>query len=189
MPFSIDFLDDGRVLEWDATVHGAVATQRDDYTPRFYVAAREPDADIDLTALQSIYDHHPDVVATEMVARRPGFRPDEEPVLAVHPGQDVEYVVVDDEKFSRERGALAHEEVESYYETELVRAVGSVLAPLGWDREKIRREIVENRGANHGAVTRSKGGSHTVGVLGGVPSKLAMRIQIGFAQPPVRSEM
>ncbi|MDR5673606.1 type B DNA-directed DNA polymerase [Halalkaliarchaeum sp. AArc-GB] len=83
MPFTIDFLDNGRVLEWDATVHGAVATQCDDYTPRFYVGAREPDADLDLTTLQSVYDQHPDVVATEMVAQRPGFRRDNEPILAV----------------------------------------------------------------------------------------------------------
>ncbi|AGB34150.1 DNA polymerase elongation subunit (family B) (plasmid) [Natrinema pellirubrum DSM 15624] len=83
MPFSIDFLDDGRVLEWEATADGAVATERDDYTPRFYVGARDPDADLDLTTLQSVYDQHPDVVATELVARRPGFRRDEEAVLAV----------------------------------------------------------------------------------------------------------
>jgi DNA polymerase I len=88
MPFTIDFLDDGRVLEWDATADGAVATEHDDYSPRFYVAARDPDADIDLTALQSIYDQHPDVVATEIVTRRPGFRRDEKPVLAV----DVDYI-------------------------------------------------------------------------------------------------
>ena len=88
MPFTIDFLDDGRILEWDATADGAVATERDDYTPRFYVAARDPDADIDLTALQSIYDQHPDVVATEIVTRRPGFRRDEESVLAV----DVDHI-------------------------------------------------------------------------------------------------
>ena len=83
MPFSIDFLDDGRVLEWEATADGAVATERDDYAPRFYVAARNPEADLDLTTLESVYDQHPDVVATEMVARRPGFRRDEETVLAV----------------------------------------------------------------------------------------------------------
>jgi DNA polymerase I len=69
--------------------------------------------------------------------------------LAIHPGQDIEYVVVDDEKSSRERVALAHEEVESYdasyYETQLIRAVESVLAPLGWDRTEIRREIAETR--------------------------------------------
>ena len=65
--------------------------------------------------------------------------------LAVHPGQDIEYVVVDDEKTSRERVALAHEEVESYdssyYETQLVRAMESVLSPLGWDRTDIQQEL------------------------------------------------
>jgi len=65
--------------------------------------------------------------------------------LAVHPGQDIEYVVVDDEKTSRERVALSHEEIESYdssyYETQLIRAVESILAPLDWDRNDIRREL------------------------------------------------
>ncbi len=69
--------------------------------------------------------------------------------LAIHPGQDIEYVVVDDEKSSRERVALAHEEVESYdasyYETQLVRAVESVLAPLGWDRTEIQQELAGRR--------------------------------------------
>ena len=69
--------------------------------------------------------------------------------LAVHPGQDIEYMVVDDEKSSRDRVALAHEAVEtygpSYYETQLVRAVESVLSPLGWDRTDIRRELAETR--------------------------------------------
>jgi DNA polymerase I len=53
--------------------------------------------------------------------------------------------MVDDEKTSRERVALAHEEIEtydaSYYETQLVRAVESVLSPLGWDGSDIRREL------------------------------------------------
>jgi len=83
MPFSIDFLDDGRILEWEATADGTVATERDDYTPCFYVGARDPETDLDLTTLQSVYDQHPDVVATEMVTQRPGFRRDEEAVLAV----------------------------------------------------------------------------------------------------------
>lgn len=39
--------------------------------PRFYVVARDPGADIDLTALQSMYDQHPDIVATEIVMQRP----------------------------------------------------------------------------------------------------------------------
>ena len=67
--------------------------------------------------------------------------------LGVHPGQDTEYVVVDDEKTSRERVALAHEEIESYdasyYETQLIRAVESVLSPLGWDRRDIQQELAE----------------------------------------------
>jgi len=71
--------------------------------------------------------------------------------LAVHPGQDIEYVVVDDEKNSRERVALAHEDIEtydpSYYETELIRAVESVLSPLGWDRSDIHRELSAERDA------------------------------------------
>ena len=33
----------------------------------------------------------------------------------------------------------------SYYETQLVRAVESVLSPLGWDRTDIRRELAETQ--------------------------------------------
>jgi len=82
MPFTIDFLED-RVLEWTATADGADVTERADYTPRFYVGPRSPTADVDLDALCAHYDAHPDVVATDIVTRRPGFRRDEEPVLAV----------------------------------------------------------------------------------------------------------
>jgi DNA polymerase I len=90
MPFTVDFLDDGRVLEWETTADGATVTEREGYTPRFYVGARTPDADVaaDLAALRSVYDRHPDVVATEMRSRRPGFRREHEPVLAV----DVDHV-------------------------------------------------------------------------------------------------
>jgi len=83
MPFTIDFLDDGRVLEWEAMVDGAVVTEYDDYTPRFYGVPRSPDGDIDLTKLRRIYENHPDVVTTEIVSRRPGFRRNGEEVLAV----------------------------------------------------------------------------------------------------------
>ncbi|WP_187367440.1 type B DNA-directed DNA polymerase [Haloferax sp. KTX1] len=82
MPFKIDFLDD-RVLEWEVTTDGAVATERRDYTPRFYVAPRSPETDVDLSGLQAFYERHPDIVATEYVDRRPGFRRDLERVLAV----------------------------------------------------------------------------------------------------------
>ena len=83
MPFTIDFLDNGRVLEWNTTDEGAVVTERDNYTPRFYVAPRDPTADIDLTPLRSVYEQHPDVVATEFMSRRPSFRRDDERILAV----------------------------------------------------------------------------------------------------------
>jgi len=69
--------------------------------------------------------------------------------LAVHPGQDIEYVVVDDEILARPV-ALAHEAIgtyaASYYETQLVRAVESVLSPLGWDRSDIRRKLSPAKG-------------------------------------------
>ncbi|SFL63796.1 DNA polymerase I [Halogranum rubrum] len=83
MPFTIDYLDDGRILEWKTGADGAVVTEYDDYTPRFYVAPRSPDVDIDLTNLRTVYERHPDVVATEVVPRRPGFRRGDEDVLAV----------------------------------------------------------------------------------------------------------
>lgn len=48
---------------------------------------------------------------------------------------------------SRDCVALAHDDVEtydpSYYEMQLMRAVESVLSPLGWDRTDIRRELAE----------------------------------------------
>ena len=81
MPFTIDFLDDGRVLEWELTANGATYTEQTAYTPRFYVAPQRADAEI--TELQQCYEKHPDVVATHIVERRPGFRQSAQPVLAV----------------------------------------------------------------------------------------------------------
>jgi DNA polymerase I len=69
-------------------------------------------------------------------------------------------VVIDDEKDSRERVALAHEQIKSYdpsyYEMQLVRAVESVLSPFGWDRSKIRRELSETRVRELTAFTSSE---------------------------------
>jgi len=80
--------------------------------------------------------------------------------LAVHPGQDIKYVV-DDKKNSRERVALAHEDIgtydAAYYETQLIRAVESVLSPLGWDRTEIRQELAETRETNVTVFTDSGG--------------------------------
>ena len=54
----------------------------------------------------------------------------------------------------------AHEDVESYdasyYETQLVRAVENVLAPLGWDRTEIQRGIAETRETELAAFTESE---------------------------------
>ena len=51
-------------------------------------------------------------------------------------------MVVDDEKRSRAQVAWAHEEIEtydaSYYETQLVRPIESVLSPLRWDHTDIQ---------------------------------------------------
>ena len=88
MPFTFDFLGDGRVLEWEVTSGGADVTVREAYTPRFYVAARAPDVDPPLDQLQAYYDQHPDVVDTAFATRRPGFRRGEERVLSV----DVDHV-------------------------------------------------------------------------------------------------
>jgi DNA polymerase I len=81
--------------------------------------------------------------------------------IGVHPGQTVEYVVVDDEKSSRDRVALAHEEIDtydaSYYETQLVRAAESVLLPLGFTRTDIQRELAETRVMNLTAFAEVEG--------------------------------
>ena len=65
MPFTINFLDDGRVLEWKLTPDGATHTEQTTYTPRFYVTLQRTDAEI--TKLQQCYEQHPDVVSTEIV--------------------------------------------------------------------------------------------------------------------------
>jgi len=65
----------------------------------------------------------------------------------VAPGQDVAYVVVDDARRGRERVRLAFEPIEGYdadfYTTLLVRAAESILAPVGWGRRRIRRELAD----------------------------------------------
>ncbi|WP_227356355.1 type B DNA-directed DNA polymerase [Haladaptatus salinisoli] len=61
------------------------------------------------------------------------------------PGQSISYVVVDDEKRSRDRVALAIEEPTEYdvefYRELLVRAATSVLSPLGWRESDIDRKL------------------------------------------------
>jgi DNA polymerase I len=63
----------------------------------------------------------------------------------VAPGEDIEYVVVDDEKQSAARVQLAYESLDRYdeefYSTLLIRAAESLLSPFGWDRSRIRRYL------------------------------------------------
>ncbi|WP_458208691.1 DNA polymerase domain-containing protein [Haladaptatus sp. NG-SE-30] len=65
--------------------------------------------------------------------------------LVRSPGQSVSYVVVDDDKRSRERVLLASEELDAYdvgfYRELLVRAAASVLSPLGWRESDIEEEL------------------------------------------------
>jgi len=65
--------------------------------------------------------------------------------IGVHPGQDIEYVVVDDDKATRDRVMLAYEEPRgydaSYYEDQLIRAAESILSPLKWNQGEIRQHL------------------------------------------------
>jgi DNA polymerase I len=67
--------------------------------------------------------------------------------LEKHPGQDVAYVVVDDEKRGRERVSLLHEQPESYdaafYRDQLVRVAESVLAPVGFRAPEIEAYLAD----------------------------------------------
>ena len=71
--------------------------------------------------------------------------------FSVPPGEDVEYVVVDDDKRSAARVRLAHEDVDRYdaafYADLLVRAAESIVSPLGWDRARIRRYLADTEDA------------------------------------------
>ena len=67
--------------------------------------------------------------------------------LETFPGQDVEYVVVDDSKSSRARVRLAHEEPETYdpafYRERAIRAAEAVVSPLGWRRADVEAELAD----------------------------------------------
>jgi len=66
------------------------------------------------------------------------------------PGQDIHYVVVDDEKRSRERVRLPFEADDydpAFYVELLFRAAESVLSPLEWDRERIKRYLRDTQNA------------------------------------------
>ncbi|MDL0123116.1 hypothetical protein [Halobacterium salinarum] len=68
-------------------------------------------------------------------------------VGGISPGEDVEYVVVDDEKASRDRVELASEEPEDYdtefYVDLVARAAAGVLGPFGWTQSDILSDVEE----------------------------------------------
>jgi len=72
--------------------------------------------------------------------------------LPAGPGRDVEYVVVDADRDTRERVRLASEAVDRYdadhYATRVVRAVADVLGPLDWTREDVRDAVRGHRDAS-----------------------------------------
>lgn len=65
----------------------------------------------------------------------------------VSPGEDVEYLVVDDSKQSAARVKLAYESLDrydaSFYSTLLIRAAESIVSPFGWDRHRIRQYLAQ----------------------------------------------
>ena len=81
--------------------------------------------------------------------------------LERHPGQSVEYVVVDDDLSGPERVRLAFEDGQEYdtafYDERLVRACESVVAPLGWDERRIRGYLREDRDATLASFVGSQG--------------------------------
>jgi DNA polymerase I len=75
-----------------------------------------------------------------------------------HPGQSVDYVVVDDDRSGSERVRLAFEDGADYdadfYADRLLRACESVVAPLGWDESQIRRYLRSERDATLSSYVR-----------------------------------
>ncbi|APE95710.1 type B DNA-directed DNA polymerase [Halodesulfurarchaeum formicicum] len=67
--------------------------------------------------------------------------------IDAHPGQDVEYVVVDDSKSTRERVRLKSEALDGYdsgfYRDRAIRAAESVLSPLGVREAEIKQYLAD----------------------------------------------
>lgn len=73
----------------------------------------------------------------------------EDSVGGIAPGEDVEYVVVDDSKTNRDRVELVSENPAAYdvsfYEQEALRAAASVLSPLGYDESAVEEMVSGTR--------------------------------------------
>lgn len=101
----------------------------------------EPDPEdlvIEKTASKSLEAYS---VENRTVAALKRYR---EKSIDVRPGQEVKYVVRDDNAEALDRVRLDFEASSydtGFYRTELLRACESILSPLGLDREDIRREL------------------------------------------------
>ena len=82
--------------------------------------------------------------------------------IDVHPGESLAYVVIDDEKDSSERVALAYDGAlagknqgydADYYVEELIRAATSVVSPLGWRREDLEATLADTEDLSLSAFT------------------------------------
>ena len=64
-----------------------------------------------------------------------------------HPGEQISFVVIDDDTSTVDRVRLAFEQPETYdsefYVTQLYRAAESVLSPVGWTQERIRSYLTD----------------------------------------------
>lgn len=130
-----DRRDPGAVVDRLATHVGRL--RRGDVAPAELVIRKRT------TKPLSAYSQRTHTVAALQRARRHG--------VDVDPGEDVRYVVVDDGARSPERVRLHFETVDGYdadfYADLLVRAAESVVSPLGWDREDVRRRLGDRRNA------------------------------------------
>ncbi len=115
----------------DRLHRGVQRLQRGDIDPERLVMRKRVSQRLDA------YNQRTQTVAALERAERQG--------LPRHPGQDVEYVVVDDSRCSPARVRLAHETLNEYdgefYAELALRAGESILAPLGWDRDRIRQHL------------------------------------------------
>lgn len=83
MPFTIDYCD-GDVYEWEVTSDGATRHHNPAYTPTLYAATPPKTADREaLLDLRQYLEALPQVVATSLVSRWPGFRYEAQPTLRI----------------------------------------------------------------------------------------------------------
>jgi DNA polymerase I len=115
----------------DRLHRGIRRLQRGDVAPEKFLIRKRVSKSFDA------YDQRTQTVASLRRANEQG--------LSRQPGQDVEYIVVDDSRRSSARARLAYESLAEYdsgFYTELaMRAGETILSPLNWDRNRIERYL------------------------------------------------